>query len=92
MKKMIIALLLVCGTTHAETWFEAVNKGGGKILLLMTKCDNKTEGRIVIATSSEGISSTGCWFFFADMVHVAWNDGNIKTSSFDPDIFVKREQ
>jgi len=90
MKKLILTLLLVCGAASAETWFEMPNKGGGKILLLMTKCSDAKDGRVVIATSPDGGNSTGCWWYFADMVHVAWNDGAIKTSSFEPNNFVQK--
>lgn len=91
MKKIIAMLLLVCGAAHAETWFEMPNKSGGKILLLMTKCSDVKDGRVVIATSPDGTNSTGCWWYFADMVHVAWSEGSIKTSSFDPAGFTLKE-
>ena len=90
MKRLLIALMLVCGSANAETWFEMPNKSGGKIILTMGKCKANDEGRIVIATAPDGSNSMGCWYFFADMVHIVWNDGSIKTSSFDPNNFVQK--
>ena len=90
MKKLLIALALVCGSAHAETWFEMPNKAGGKVILTMGKCSGDRDGRIVIATAPDGSNSMGCWYYFADMVHIVWNDGSIKTSSFDPNNFVQK--
>ena len=90
MKKFIFALALVCGTANAETWFEMPNKIGGKIILTMGKCKAGDEGRIVIATSPDGANAMGCWYYFADMVHIVWNDGSVKTSSFDANSFVQK--
>jgi hypothetical protein len=44
---------------------------------------------MVIATTPNGDNYAGCWFFFADMVHVVWDNG--KTSSFDPNTFKIKE-
>lgn len=92
MKKLILLGLLVCSVAQAETWFEMRNKAGGKILLLMEKC-NGSEGRMVIATSPSGTNYNGCWYYFAEMVHIVWTDGgNVRTSTFDPNDFQKRER
>lgn len=88
MKKLII-LLLMCSSAHAETWFEMPNKSGGKIILTLGKCTNK-DSRVVIATAPDGSNATGCWYYFADMVHIIWNDGAIKTSSFEASNFVQK--
>ena len=92
MKKLLLILALACAPASAETWFEMRNQAGGKILLLMEKCRGG-EGRMVIATTPEGANANGCWYYFADMVHVVWSDGgNIKTSTFDPKDFQMRER
>ncbi len=89
MKKLLTILLLVCSTAYAETWGETRNGLGGKILLTMTKCDGKTDGRIVISTNPTGTNISGCWYYFADMVHVVWTDGT--TSSYDANVFALKE-
>lgn len=92
MKKLLLILVLICAPAFAETWFEMPNKAGGKILLLTQKCSG-SEGRMVIATTPDGTNTNGCWYYFADMIHVVWSDaGEIKTSTFDPRDFQKRER
>lgn len=92
MKKLLLALLLTCSTVQAETWFEMPNNAGGKILLLSQKCSG-SQGKMVIATTPQGMNANGCWFYFADMVHVVWSDGGeIKTSTFDPKDFQMKER
>lgn len=90
MKKLMLSLLLVCSSGYAEEWLEAPNDAGGKILLLTTKCDHKYDGKMVISTSPRGNNSNGCWWFFADMIHVVWASGG--TSSYSPDAFVARKR
>lgn len=88
MKKLILCLALVAGSAHADKWLETPNDAGGKILLLLRDCsDNK--GKMVIATTPKGDNYNGCWFYFADMVHIVWDKGG--TSSFDPNLFKVRE-
>lgn len=90
MNKLLITLLLLPSLAFAEQWLEAANDAGGKILLLQTKCGSgKNDGRMVIATTSKGDSVNGCWYYFAEMVHVVWKDG--KTSSFNSENFMARE-
>lgn len=92
MKKLLWSLVLVACSVQAETWFEMPNKAGGKIMLLMQKCSG-SDGRMVIATTPDGTNANGCWYYFADMVHIVWTDsGNIKTSTFDPKDFQMRER
>lgn len=92
MKKLLWSLVLVACSVNAETWFEMRNQAGGKILLLTQKCSG-SEGKMVIATTPEGTNVNGCWYYFADMVHIVWLDaGNIKTSTFDPKDFQMRER
>jgi hypothetical protein len=77
-------LLLFCSATHAEEWMETVNEAGGKILFLNSLCANSTTGRMVIASARDGTTMHGCWYFFADMVHVVWIGQGGKTSAYDP--------
>ena len=83
MKKILagLSIVLAASTWASGWWFETTNQAGGKILLLSTSChpDDRT-GRMVISTSPSGDSMTGCWYYFADHVHVVWFNG--RTSSF----------
>jgi hypothetical protein len=88
MKKFILVLTLLCGTAHADKWLEMPNNAGGKILLLSSECKTG-RGHMVIATTPQGDSINGCWYYFADMVHVVWDGG--KTSSFNPTDFTYKE-
>jgi hypothetical protein len=85
MKKLIagMALLLPLVAGAAEEWLEMRNQAGGKILLLSSKCDRKgsENARMVISTTPAGPNVHGCWYMFADMVHIVWEGGN--TSSFE---------
>ena len=77
-----LLLALWCGSVQAEEWMEMPNQAGGKILLLNGKCSSKSgnEGRVVIATTPAGSNVNGCWYFFAEMIHIVWDSGS--TSSF----------
>jgi hypothetical protein len=90
--KLFFVGLLVCGLAHAETWFEMPNRAGGKIVLFLTECKDKKEGRIVVATAPDGTNSTGCWTYYADLVIVIWDRGDIRTSTFNPEDFQIRER
>lgn len=88
MRKLLLILLLCCAQVVAaqEEWLETANAAGGKILLLQGKCRNGREGRMVISTTPSGVNVHGCWYFFAEMIHVVWESGN--TSSFTQEDFV----
>jgi hypothetical protein len=92
MKKLIFCLLLANPIfSYAEEWMETVNEAGGKILFLSTLCTGSTTGRMVIANARDGTTMHGCWWFFADMVHVVWEKQNGKTSAYDPKTLTYRK-
>lgn len=81
MKKLILALAFLAFSVQAEEWFEMPNKAGGKILLLSAKCKNG--GNLVISTAPNSTNLNGCWWVFANMIHIVWtHDGS--ASSFEP--------
>jgi hypothetical protein len=86
MKKAIIFWVLLANLNfcYAEEWMETTNEAGGKILFIQTLCSGSTTGRMVIATMRDGNTIHGCWWYFADMVHVVWEGQNGKTSAYDP--------
>jgi hypothetical protein len=89
--RWVLLLALWCGSAQAEEWMEMPNQAGGKILLLNGKCSSKSssEGRMVIATTPTGGNINGCWYFFAEMIHIVWDSGS--TSSFSPNDFSYRK-
>ena len=89
--RWVLLLALWCGSAQAEEWMEMPNQAGGKILLLNGKCSSKSgnEGRVVIATTPAGSNVNGCWYFFAEMIHIVWDSGS--TSSFLPNDFSYRK-
>ena len=91
MKKLLLLLTLISSLASAETWFEMPNKGGGKIVLLMNKCSNNSDSRVVIAHVPDGSNATGCWTYVAEMIIVVWDTGSIRTSTFDARNFIVRE-
>ncbi len=84
MKKLIFCCVLLANPAFAEEWMETVNEAGGKILFLNYLCPDSTTGRKVIATMRDGGTVHGCWYFFADMVHVVWVGQGGRTSAYDP--------
>jgi hypothetical protein len=93
MKKLIAGMVLLLPlVVAAEEWLEMRNQAGGKILLLSSKCERRgsENARMVISTTPAGPNIHGCWYVFADMVHIVWEGGN--TSSFDPKDFEYRKR
>ena len=84
MKKLIFFCALLANPAFADEWMETPNNAGGKILFLSEKCHGTDTGRMVIATMKDGGTVHGCWYYFAEMVHVVWTGQGGKTSSFDP--------
>lgn len=85
MKTLFAALMLASSFACAEEWMETPNEAGGKILFLSGSCgESKDVGRMVIATIPDGTVVNGCWYYFAEMIHVVWKNQGGRTSSFDP--------
>ena len=90
LNKLALLLAMFCGMAFAEEWFEMPNEAGGKIILTLTKCENTETGKLVIATTPKGGNVMGCWYYFSDMVHIVWKNG--QTSSFNPTDFTARKK
>ena len=89
MKKLLMLFIFAASASNAaEKWLEAENSAGGKIILLTEKCNN-SEGRMLLSSSKEGKTIRGCWWYFADMVQVVYQDGS--TYSYDPTNFIVKE-
>ena len=92
MKKLLLMALLIAGVSHAEEWLETPNEAGGRILFLQTGCGETQSGRLVITSTRDGTAIHGCWYYFADMVHVVWIGQGGKTSAYDPKALTYRKQ
>lgn len=91
MKKLILCFALLAGIAHADEWMETNNEAGGKILFLPQKCSGTETGRMVIANARDGTTMHGCWYYFAEMVHVVWTGQGGKTSAFDPKTLIYKK-
>jgi len=90
--QLFSALVILCQSVYAaDEWLEMPNKAGGRILLLSGKCTGRgsENGRMVITTTPAGPNMHGCWYVFAEMIHIVWDDRS--TSSFSPDDFVYKK-
>jgi hypothetical protein len=91
MKKLLLALMLVSSVVHAqEEWWESENESGGKIVLLPYKCSRaeSTTMRRMYSAHKNGKTWWGCWNFWADQVHVVYDEGQSYT--YDPTLFVRK--
>jgi hypothetical protein len=92
MKKLLIAMMLICGTAHAaEEWFESANESGGKIVLLSYGCTSRPEAttmKRMYAAHKNGQTVWGCWNYWNDAVHVVYDDGASYT--YDPALFTQK--
>lgn len=90
MKKLLALMLMIPAFAYAERWLEMPNNAGGKIILTEYKCPDNDNGRLSIATTKEGKTAEGCWFYFTEMVHVVWKTGERYT--YEPTSFVAKEK
>ena len=92
MNKLLITLMLVSGFAQAaEEWFESTNESGGKIVLLNSECINRANQNTLkrmYAAHKNGQTYWGCWNYWADQVHVIYDEGQSYT--YDPTLFVRR--
>jgi hypothetical protein len=92
MKKLLIAMMLICGTAYAEEeWFESANESGGKIVLLSYGCTSRPETttlKRMYAAHKNGQTTWGCWNYWNDAVHVVYDDGASYT--YDPTLFTRK--
>jgi hypothetical protein len=92
MNKLLITLMLVSGFAQAaEEWFESENESGGKIVLLNNVCENRPEAKTLkrmYSAHKNGQTYWGCWNYWADQVHVVYDDG--KSYTYNPEWFVRK--
>lgn len=92
MKKLLITLLFVSSFAQAaEEWFESLNESGGKIVLLSYECTTRPEQKTLkrmYAAHKSGQTYWGCWNYWAEQVHVIYDEGMSYT--YDPALFVRK--
>ena len=81
MKKLLLALSLVCCLSNATTIATMKNEAGGLIVLTDSKCDKNS--RLAYGNDSSGNTVLGCWFTDDNFVFITWKDGSIKTYPFE---------
>lgn len=92
MKKLLWSLVLVPCLSWGDAWLEMENRAGGKILFMKSECPlgkKETRGYYALATTSDNSNITGCWYYFAGMIHAVWENGS--TTSYDPKDLKYRE-
>jgi hypothetical protein len=76
MKKLMVALLLVCGVANAEQWLELKNTEGG--VIVFTGTETKNCGAVLkwmYATAKDGTAYYGCWTYLNGKVHAVYDSG-----------------
>ena len=81
MKSIVIACLACLSiTVQADTVATLRNKGGGLIVLTDVQTEVcKDFAGSVYSTNENSKTLWGCWFSDDLMVHVKWNDGDIRS-------------
>lgn len=87
--KTIIAITLaaIAMSASAEVRFESKTTAGGNIVLTLHACEEAPPLRRAYLTAPGGQYFSGCWGYFDDRVHVAWNDGS--RYAYEPELFRK---
>jgi len=79
MKKLFIALMLVCSAASAasaDTWLELKNSDGG--VIVFTSTETKNCGAILkwaYAIAQDGTAYYGCWTYMNNKIHVVYDSG-----------------
>ena len=63
MKKLLLALSLVCCLSNAATIATMVNQSKGQIILTDVKCSKKDGGYVAYATEPNQKTGFGCYFW-----------------------------
>jgi hypothetical protein len=83
MKKLVLALLLLCSAVRAEQYLSAANQGGGEIILTTftpASCDGL---KAMYAMLPNGVAYHGCWAYINEKIHVRYEDGERRVYPID---------
>jgi hypothetical protein len=86
MKKLVLALLLLCSAVRAEPYLSAANEGGGEIILTSFTPASCSGLKAMYAMLPSGVVFHGCWAYLNDKIHVSFEDGSRRV--YDPSYFV----
>lgn len=78
MKKLLIALMLASSFAYADTAATTGNGNGGITVLTDIPC-TQAGSFIVYAQNPKSSTFYGCWWSDDMMVHVTWQDGDIRS-------------
>jgi hypothetical protein len=89
MSKLLVALLFVTSTAHADALFETYNKGGGKIVLTDELCN---DGLHKLAYSQMPSVDTllGCWTADNSFIHIRWYDNSLRSYQYNGWVDVRK--
>lgn len=83
MKKIALALLLVCSSVRAELYLSAKNEGGGEIVLTTYTVASCEGLKAMYAMLPSGKTYYGCWAYVNDKIHVRYEDGERRVYPID---------
>ena len=82
MNKLLIALLIVSSSAHAESLFEANNNANGKLVLTDELCRDGTN-RLAYSTVQGYDTILGCWTADNSYVHIKWYEGSLRSYNYN---------
>ena len=78
MKKLVLMMLFACACAQADTLATMGNAAGGTVILTDVPCKNGG-GYYVYSQSPTASTQFGCWWSDDSMVHITWNDGDVRS-------------
>lgn len=81
----LLAALGFAGAAYAAIFAIGRNNAGGMMVLTDEKC-NGSGGRVAYTELKDYPTLFGCWVYDGLMIHVRWNDGDVR--SYPTDMWV----
>ena len=81
MKKLLLIALLAFKCAYADTAATFPNNAGGLTVLTDVQCDRQ-RGFYAYSQNPRGSTQFGCWWSDSTMVHITWNDGELRSYTF----------
>lgn len=75
MKKLILALALLCGSATAGEYWVAPTEAGGQIVLTFDKTKSCDSLFFMYLVKTDQEVAYGCWTVINDMIHVRYDNG-----------------
>ena len=77
-RRLLLVLAIACSPAMADIAGYLQNRSGGLIVLTDQPCKNNTS-YIAYTQSPRSSTEFGCWSSDKIMVHVLWNDGDVRS-------------